>query len=420
MSQACLTITTIGDKGDGIATFEDKKVFVSNVLPHEVVEVELSPNYNNTLRGEVTKIVTSSPNRKDPACSHYSVCGGCSLQHMNIETYQTWKFDKVKSQLSAKGIIPTTWNEPIFIGQNTRRRATFSLSKNGKKLKIGYNQKRSKNVFDLQECLLLDPDIIKAKEYLAVALCPIIPEKEKIGLFIQKISNGLDVVITGNLTHKNDLDLEALEIIADIVQQTNIIRFSWQIKNRETPQVIIEQACPYIQFGSLNVPVPPLAFLQPSMQGQNALTNVIKSYLPKFIANAVDLFCGCGTFTSILLDQTKNVDAYENDQHAINALKKSGHQQSFIRNLFKDPLMPSELNKYDIAIIDPPRAGARSQIYELAKSDVSTIISVSCNPSSFANDAQTLVDHGYKLQNLTMIDQFLWSDHVELVGLFIK
>jgi len=109
-----------------------------------------------------------------------------------------------------------------------------------------------------------------------------------------------------------------------------------------------------------------------------------------------------------------------NDKTALHALKNSGHKTAWARDLFRDPLTAKELNKYDTVIIDPPRAGAKTQVRELAKSKVKTIIHVSCNPNSFVRDAKTLIDAEYKIKNLRFVDQFIWSTHSELIAKFIR
>ena len=175
-----------------------------------------------------------------------------------------------------------------------------------------------------------------------------------------------------------------------------------------------------MQFGGLNIAIAPLAFLQPSIGGQDALVQTVIDYCPDDIKNAADLFCGYGTFTGALTSKTKNVYAFESDKGAINALKTAGHKNAWTRDLFRDPLTDKELNKYDTIIIDPPRAGAKTQMLELAKSDVKNIIAVSCNPNSFTRDAKTLIDCGYRLERLTFVDQFIWNAHSEIVTKFIR
>ena len=90
------------------------------------------------------------------------------------------------------------------------------------------------------------------------------------------------------------------------------------------------------------------------------------------------------------------------------------------RDLFRNPLMVDELDKFSAVLLDPPRAGARDQIERLAESQVAKIVYLSCNPSSWSRDARTLLDAGYRLAELRPIGQFRWSTHVELASLFTR
>jgi len=342
------------------------------------------------------------------------------MQHLDMASYQSTKYESVRSFLADNDVTPQIWDNPIFIAAGTRRRATFKGIKNGKSLTLGYSQSKSHDIFNLKSCDVLDSDIVELQNHLTTTLSPIIPHKGRISLFIQKCDNGMDVVLTGKIGKQNEPDLMALEIIADIVNSTNIIRLSWRPNDKSELQTMLETQKPTMQFGALTVKIEPLAFLQPSIDGQNALVQTVLDYCPDDIDAAADLFCGYGTFTGALLSKTKNVDAFEGDKGAITALKSAGHKNAYTRDLFRDPLMTKELNKYDTIIIDPPRAGAKTQVKELAKSDVKTIIHVSCNPNSFNRDARTLMENGYRLERMTFVDQFIWTPHSELIAKFIR
>ena len=123
--------------------------------------------------------------------------------------------------------------------------------------------------------------------------------------------------------------------------------------------------------------------------------------------------------------KTARVTAFDSDRPAIAALQKAvRHTQglrpvtAMVRDLFRDPLAPIELEPHDAIVFDPPRAGAEAQAREIARSTVKTVVAVSCEPRSFARDAAILLAGGYHLLEVTPVDQFAWSPHVELVGVF--
>jgi 23S rRNA (uracil1939-C5)-methyltransferase len=415
-----LIIESIGAKGDGVATHDGNPVFVDGALMGEEVEVAFLPPKGGVCRAKLLNVLTPSPLRQMPPCKHYGVCGGCALQHMNAETYQSWKFDQVKAALSRKQVEPRDWLSPVFIGSHVRRRATFSYLKQGKNFVFGYHKKRSNQILKVIECHLVLPEIMNIKNVLERFFSPFVADRGQGTVFIQKLDNGYDVTWTGALGKKGEPDLPVLEAIADIVKKTNIIRFSWRLDEKQGPQTMLETQKPMIIFGDLRVPIAPLAFLQPSVDGQNALVNAVRFFVPGGVKRMADLFSGAGTFTGGILDKCAHIDAYESGVDAVQSLKAAGYKNAFKRDLFRDPLNEKELSIYDAVVIDPPRAGAMEQMKMLANSNVKNVISVSCNPSTFARDAHILIGGGYVLDKLQMVDQFVWSDHAELVGLFVK
>ena len=137
-----------------------------------------------------------------------------------------------------------------------------------------------------------------------------------------------------------------------------------------------------------------------------------------------DLFCGLGTF-ALALGDARPVYAAEAARDVILRLKvAAGRAQRRLaadhRDLFRRPLTPAELDRFAAVILDPPRAGAREQVLQLAASNVPLIAYVSCNPASFARDAAHLTAAGYRLESVKPVGQFRWSTHVELVGIFRK
>ena len=180
---------------------------------------------------------------------------------------------------------------------------------------------------------------------------------------------------------------------------------------------------PLQRFGKALVPCPPGAFLQATRQGEAALLDAVRQIVGD-AKQVVDLFAGCGTF-ALPLAEGAEVHAAEGSSQMTAALdagwrraeglKRVTHEA---RDLFRRPLLPDELKRFDAAVIDPPRAGAEAQVAELAKARVPRIAFVSCNPVTFARDAKQLVQAGYHLQWVQVVDQFRWSSHVELVAAF--
>src|SRR5262249_44281321 len=151
------------------------------------------------------------------------------------------------------------------------------------------------------------------------------------------------------------------------------------------------------------------------------LVDTVLASLPKKVKKVVDLFAGCGTFTFAMAAAKFKVHAVEGFAAALDALKVAMPGSPVTtekRDLAREPLMHKELNAYDAVVLDAPRLGAFDQVKMIARSDVKLVVYVSCNPATFARDGEVLAQKGFVLDRVTVVDQFLWSPHVELVGVF--
>ena len=167
----------------------------------------------------------------------------------------------------------------------------------------------------------------------------------------------------------------------------------------------------------------PYGFLQATTDGEAALVRAVNAIVGDDSIVA-DLFAGSGTF-ALSIGTGRKIYAGEADLQASLALKSAAGRTGRTiftehRDLFRRPLTAEELNKFQTVVLDPPRAGAKEQVAQLAASNVPNIAYVSCNPASFARDAKTLVADGYRLQRIWPVGQFRWSTHIELVGHFSR
>jgi 23S rRNA (uracil1939-C5)-methyltransferase len=185
--------------------------------------------------------------------------------------------------------------------------------------------------------------------------------------------------------------------------------------------MVAQRAQPTLTINGIKVRLPPGAFLQATMAGEQALSTLVLEHTSN-AKNVADLFCGIGPF-ALRLAKKARVTAADSDLAAVNALtiavsKAQGMKPvtAETRDLFRRPLVPLELNKFDTVVFDPPRQGAQAQARELAASKVPVVIAVSCDADSFARDTKILVDGGYTVDAVTPVDQFRYSAHVEIVA----
>jgi 23S rRNA (uracil1939-C5)-methyltransferase len=180
---------------------------------------------------------------------------------------------------------------------------------------------------------------------------------------------------------------------------------------------------PVVAMGAAQVPLPVGAFLQATRIGEEALAGLVLKGMGNS-RSVADLFCGVGPF-ALRLARLARVSAWDSDRAAVAALQTAARKTqglkpvtAEVRDLFRAPLVPGELNAFDGVVFDPPRAGAEAQARELAKSKVKRVVAVACDVQSFARDAAVLVAGGFRLTQVVPVDQFKWTAHLEMVGVF--
>jgi 23S rRNA (uracil1939-C5)-methyltransferase len=424
MAGTVLRIDALGPKGDGIHEDQRSRVYVDRALPGETVRADIRRGDDGVTRGELIEVVTPSADRVAAPCPNYDVCGGCTMQHAGEAFYREWKVEIVRDALRKKSLTPRLWRAPVFVPGGTRRRATFAAYKKNSRVTLGYYRRRSHQVTDIKTCLVAEPALMELRAKLAPLLAPILQDSKAIDVFVQRVGGKVELALTGAVGKKGKPDLPVREAIAALAHEAKIARVSWRPREkgeREDVEVILTIEPLRAQFGALDVALPPLAFLQPTQPGEAALVDAVMELLPAS-GKFADLYCGCGTFTGPMLARGA-VDASDSTEAAIRALNKASRDlplRATRRDLDRDPLMREEADRYDAIVFDPPRAGAANQAKALALSKVPLVVAVSCNPATFARDARTLVDGGYRLDSVKVIDQFTWSHHVELVAGFVK
>ena len=403
------TIKRLGHQADGIADGPNGDIYVPFTLPGEVVQGVLSGDRLTDMR-----VLTSSPDRIKPPCVHFKTCGGCALQHVSDAFLATWKIEVVKTALTAQGLsarfLPIETSPP-----QSRRRATFSARRTKKGKMVGFHGRASDSLVEISGCQLLHPDLIAGLPAFAAITRIGATRSASISLAVTQSENGLDV----DVKQAKPTDGPMLMELGALTERLKLARLSW---NGET---IASRIAPTQRFQTATVTPPPDAFLQATAHGQAALTKAVLAAIGP-AKRVADLFAGCGTFT-LPLAKLAEVHAVESDAAALAALDVGWRKAVGLktittqtRDLFRRPLEPSELDRFDAVVLDPPRAGAKAQVEALANSKVPCIAAVSCNPVTFARDAATLIAGGYRLDWVQVVDQFRWSPHVELVGSFIR
>ncbi len=417
--QAEITIESLGGRGDGLGELDGRPVFVAQALPGDRVRVRLTGQRAGGFKAEAIEWLETGPGRIEAPCRHYGRCGGCAVQHLEAARYQSWKRDLVVQALARRGLTEDIVQPLIVIPPATRRRATLAAIRTAGKVRLGFHERESHRVVEVSDCLLLTPGLLALLPALRQSLADVLGEGDAADLTLTETETGVDALMVS----RSELDLDKRQALADLAQAVDLARLSWA-RPGEEPEPVAVSRPPRVSFTGVMVEPPPGGFLQPSQEGEVALTSLVSGYLPESPQRILELFAGCGSF-SFALAQRARVHAVEGDETALAALWTaarraglSGRISVEARDLERQPLDTAELARFDAVVFDPPRAGAREQAPQIAESALAAAVAVSCNPNSFARDARILVDGGLRLTEVTPVDQFPWSGHVELVASF--
>ena len=404
----------MGAQGDGLGrTLDDHTVFASFTLPGERVRLEAKDG-----RAELIEVIRASAERIEPACPHFLACGGCAVQHWAPEPYLAWKQDKVRHALSLEG-LSTDFAPPFAAPPGSRRRIALHARKGSRdQARIGYKARRSWSLVEIAACPIADPRLVAAFPAFKRLAAPLFEHpKSAPTLHCTLTATGIDVDITGVESKSGGLSADARLRVAEAAAAADLARVTL------AGEVVYQARQPVVRLGPASAVLPPGGFLQAVPQAEEAMAAFALEAV-KGAGRVADLFCGLGTFT-FRLATVAPVLAADSDAAAIRALTAASGAapglksiRAEARDLYRRPVLAQELKGVDAVLFDPPRAGAQAQAGQIAASKVSVAVGVSCDAATFARDGRILADAGFQLQQVMMVDQFLWSAHVELVGVF--
>jgi 23S rRNA (uracil1939-C5)-methyltransferase len=360
-------------------------------------------------------MVIPGPNHQRPPCKHFPVCGGCQLQHLDDAAWSQFIVDRIAGALVAHDLT-TEIRAPLLSPPNTRRRATLHAERRGRQVHLGFTEQGSHRLVDLEECWVLAPELFALLAPLRGLLAALLPNTRRINVHLALTDQGRDVLIDG----MDAVGLAAAEALTAFARRHKLARLSidegFGATARWEPEPVT------VTLGGVPVPFPAGSFLQATAEGEAALVAAAQEIAGEAEAIA-DLFAGLGTFTFAF--PRSRVYAAEGARDPILCLKAAAAQakrQVFAdhRDLFRRPVSPADLGHFGAVVLDPPRAGAKEQVAELAQAKVPLIAYVSCNPGTFVRDAEVLCKGGFRLDWIQPVGQFRWSTHIELAAKFSR
>ena len=463
-----LTVTNLAHDGRGVATYGDqpdhhldkhgKKVFVSFALPNETVSVKITGSRKSMEEGDALEVLANpNPQRTTPPCPHFGVCGGCSLQHWQPDGQIQFKQSVLAELLEHQAHIqPENWLPPLVadrLGYRTKARMGVRyVEKKGTAL-VGFRERASNFLANLNECHILDPRVGFEIENLK-ALISSLDARDHIPQLELAMGETLDDVIDSKksiaviVRHMVDLGEDDIAKLQAFFAERN-----WQLFLQPKGSDTVHRMDPlyentaHARPSSLTVPptgglfyrlpefdvtfeFSPLDFTQVNLSVNRKMTKLAIDLLElKPGERVLDLFCGLGNFSLPLARQvgdTGFVIGVEGSSEMTQRAKMNAtanglhHTDFFAQDLTKDFSSEPWVGQVDALLIDPPRSGALEVMQYLDKFNAKRIVYVSCNPITLARDTAVLLDKGYKLTHAGVMDMFPHTGHVESIARFEK
>lgn len=352
----------------------------------------------------------------EPPCRHFANCGGCQLQYADEDALRQYVTQRVTFAAQKQGIaigelLPTHLSPP-----RTRRRAVLHGLRTAKGAVLGFRESGSHRIVDLAECHVLRSELTSLVDPLRGFIARH-GGKHPIDIDLTLADQGIDCSIRGLALDGLAANEEALAL----AQSCQLARLGLDLGYG--PETVWEPEPLTVTLGRQAVSLPPGTFLQPTADGEDRLVADARIFIGD-AASVADLFAGLGTFALALAGPAK-VLAAEAAREAHLACKSAAQRArlplaAMHRDLFRNPLQPAELERFEAVVLDPPRAGARQQIAAIAESGVRRVVYISCNPVSWSRDCARLAEAGFRLEQLRPVGQFRWSTHVELTSYFTR
>ncbi len=416
-----ITIEELGAQGDGIGRSGGARVFVPFSLPGERWRARLVAKRGDGLVAAPVAALDDVA-RAPPPCPHFGACGGCQLQHLPAADYASWQRQTVIQALARRGLQGVPVAAPKITPPASRRRVRLGFRPDPGGVRLGFRVRSGHELVDVAQCPVARPEIVALLPALRGLLRRLAIARRGGELQITAAESGLDLLLTTALPPA----LADREALAGFAAREDLARIAWRPAANEPPEPVAARRPVRVGFVGVSVELPPGAFLQATGFAEDAIRTAVAEAIGD-AGRVADLFAGCGTLGLPLAAAGRRVLAVDADPQMLAAAGRAAREADVgdrlvtdCRDLERAPLAGAALDRLDAVILDPPRAGARAQAAALATSRVARIAMISCNPATFARDARTLVDGGYRLLTVQPIDAFLWSSQIELVGAFAR
>jgi 23S rRNA (uracil1939-C5)-methyltransferase len=423
------TIEDLSHDGRGVATHEEKTVFIHGGLPGERVSARLTGRRRSYDEGETIEILEPSPHRIEPVCPHFGQCGGCSLQHLDPLKQIEYKQRTLEQNLARIGkVTPGEIWEPLagpLWGYRRKARLSVRYVHKKERVLVGFRERYGAFVADMSECHVLDPRIASELQQLSELILSM-EARRSIPQIEVACGDSRCALVFRHLEPLSGSDTERLR---DFARSSGIA----VLLQPGGPATIhaLEPETVDLGFGFpelvLELAFGPSDFVQVNGEMNRLMVaRALELLDPGPQDRVLDLFCGLGNFTLPIATRCASVVGVEGDAELVRKgsanAKRNGLENAgfFVADLAQEPEgAPWLRGGYDKVLVDPPRSGAEFILPHVAASGARRLVYVSCHPASLARDAGILVhEHGFTLKGAGVMDMFPHTGHVESIALF--
>lgn len=437
--QIKVTVESIDFEGKGVTRIDGKTVFIKGALPNEEVLIEIVRRKTNFDTAKLIEIITPSPYRIVPDCPNFTMCGGCSLQHIEstkqVEYKQQTLIDNLQHignvSINDSDILPALYGEVWGYRQRARLSAKNVDKKGG--LLVGFRETGAPYVVDMTECLVLPKHIsnlipIMRQEFVKLSIKSRLPQIEV------AVGANVSILVLRNMEQITIADEQILKDFVDTYSTKDFPLQIWlQPQGPDTCYPLYPLDAPQLSYKLTNfnieMPYYPSEFTQVNTQiNEQMVALALQLLAPKSDEIIADFFCGIGNFTLPIAQVAQQVIGIEGSDQLVKRARQNAIHNNMgdnviyqTCNLFKiDSKWLNELGRLDKWLIDPPRDGAYELVKSITKESApKRIVYVSCNPATLARDTGVLVnEHGYTLVKTGVMNMFPHTTHVESIALF--
>lgn len=436
-------ISGLGHSGEGVGQYQDFTVFVPYAIPGEQVRVKISEVKKNYARGELLEVIKPSLHRVAPVCAIYEACGGCQLQHMSYTEQLNWKRRVVADALQRIGKLPDVTVHPTLGVQQPlyyRNKMQYPIGMRNGKPVAGCFARGSHDIVDTRHCYIqhaLNNEIAgQVKEVIRLLGIPVYDEvtgkglvRHVLGRVGVKTGEAMVVLVTNGREIPRRQELisllrERIPALVSIVQNINTKKTNVILGTETKTLWGRDTITDYI--GPFKFEISARSFFQVNTpQAETLYAKALEYAALTGQETVIDAYCGTGTITLFLAQKARRIYGIEVIPEAIENARKNAASNAVtnVEFLVGDalelmPRMYAEGIRPEVIVVDPPRAGCAQEVLDVfVKMQPQRIVYVSCNPSSLARDLAYLAQHGFITREITPVDMFPQTSHVEVVAL---